>query len=454
MKNVFLITVDDLRAKNTGHLGYHRDITPNLDKFAQDNISFSEAIACGPMTTFSFPSILYSLYSSEYRYQKKHKTKMSLASFFKEKGYTTAAFNSNPHFKQWGYSKGFQFFEDFLDKTEEERESAVEKLKDSVVSTLGKDHVLIKYLSKMLGRVSNDVVKPYADAKSTTERVSRWISKNKDEPLFCWIHYMDPHYPFMPPDPYTDIKKGEMSRLNRLQRRAKEFEEEPVSEEDRQKLLELYDSEIRFFDEYLGRLFKRLKDLGLYEDSIIAFTSDHGELFGEHDRFGHQRDVLYQIALHVPLIVKTPANISKDIQRPVSLIDIPHTLADISRFKSPFRGVNLWKEKREYIISEGAKRPSKSSNSKEKESDNDKDIMISCQRNNWKLIVDYFRNKKELYDLEEDPDEKQNLYEEKKDTDIVSHLNSKIKDQKKYYIKDEKREISSTIDKLKSSGKI
>ena len=122
--NIFLITVDDLRADRLYSLGYSKMITPNIDIFAEQNIFFTNAYAVGPMTPLSFSSILFSLYP--YEYFKDGSLNQGLASVLQELGYKTAAFNSKPHFIKWGFRHGFEYFENFLHETGQERNKLIE----------------------------------------------------------------------------------------------------------------------------------------------------------------------------------------------------------------------------------------------------------------------------------------------------------------------------------------
>lgn len=438
MPNIFLVTVDDLRADHTGYMGY-KNITPNLDAFAKQNIIFRQAISTGSMTPLSFPSILYSLYPSEYY---KGISKESLASFLKKIGYKTAAFNSNPHFKLWGFNKGFEYFEDFLYKTGKERNKIIERIKKKFVKMVGKERRIVKYLYRFLSLLSTDILLPYADAKIMNEKVFEWLNAHKNQKFFCWMHYMDPHYPFFPPIEYVDvkIKPKEILRVNRLQRLAAHYKES-LSDEDTKILINLYDAEIKFLDKYFGEFLRKIKEMDLFDDSIIIFTADHGELFGDYGLFGHQYDVLYQKQLHVPLIIKSPEVRKEVVNHCVSLIDIPFTIVEMLNIDtSSFNGNSLWERK--YVISEGFKI--------KRDLDKDEGIVISCQRDNWKLIIDDIHNKKELYNLNEDPNESINLYD--KERRIASELENVIKRHKSRVR--ELFTVTQRIQRLKKTGKI
>jgi len=442
--NVFLITVDDLRADHLGYMGY-KNITPNIDAFAKQNVVFTQAMATGPMTPLSFPSILYSLYPSEY-YSNMGKHRESLASFLKKLGYKTAAFNSNPHFRLWGFNRGFDYFEDFLYITKNERDRIIERIKRKIVKMMGRDDFIIKKLQYLLTYLSADIALPYADAETTNKKAFEWINKNKNQNIFCWVHYMDPHYPFFPPKKYVNmyIDQKDILKVNRLHKRAENFRE-LIPDEAILKLKQLYDGEVRYLDKHIWETLEFLKKIDIFDNSIIVFTADHGELFGDHGRFGHQYDVLYKKQLHVPLIIKFVEHKKEVIKSPVSLIDIPFTIAEmLNQHPSVFNGTSF--QKRKYIISEGFKlRKTADYNYLREEN-----MIISCQYDNWKMIVDDIRGKKELYDLGNDPDESINLYCEEKE--IACEIDNIIKIHKSR-IK-ETMIISQKISTLKKSKKI
>jgi len=457
MTNIFLITVDDLRADSVGYINKNKDNTPNIDVFAEENVCFTNAIATGPRTTLSFPGILYSSYPFEYFTQKKYRYEKSLSSILKDSGYKTAAFNSNPHFRSWGFSKGFDFFEDFLFETSSRREKSIEKIKRKAAKKLGRENFLVKIFLKILSHTSSQIYLPYANAEKTTEESLKWIKKNKNNNLFCWIHYMDPHYPFLPPEEFLPKKINNKQKLmaNRFHKRAEKYDELPPHK-IKNVLIDLYNAEVKYFDNYFGNLIKSLKELNLYDDSVIVFTSDHGELFGDYGMHGHRYDVLYQKQLQVPLVIKTSTKKSLSVNHPVSLIDISYTISQLAGIKTDqLNGKHLLKEKRSYILSEAFKRESLPSKNKSKSGIIDKknEMMISCQKNEWKLIIDDIHKRKELFNLKNDPLETENLFEEKgvikELIEIVEYHKRQI--QKGYNIE---QDLKDRIKKLKISGKI
>lgn len=448
-KNIFLITIDALRADKLKYINPEKGLMKNLDKFANENISFTNAIATGTTTPLSFPAILTGSYAYEFYDNKGFKK--TIGNILQENNYTTAAFNSNPHFLLWGFSKGWDYFEDFLNQTISERKGTLQKTKKIFTKIFGKDSSAANIMSKFLKYTSASVPMPYAKAEVLNKSVFNWLEKNKEKQLFCWMHYMEPHYPYMPPEKYVkNISKKEMSKINRARWIAEHEGADKITKEEAHKIIELYNGEAKYVDEQIKVFLKKLRELKLYDESMIIITADHGEMLGEHKRYGHSRDVLYKDQLHVPLIIKTPNNKREQIKKPVSLIDLPYTIIELFGLKNSYlKGNLLWE--REHVISESFKKSSLEPGKDMGEID-EKEMMISCQKNNWKLIIDGIHNKKELYNMDENPDETINLYEKQKK--IAMELEKTITQHKNNFKKSEKQIISNRIEMLKKTGKI
>jgi len=155
-----------------------------------------------------------------------------------------------------------------------------------------------------------------------------WLRENRDKDFFLWIHYFDPHLPYSPPAKYLKGRKGpasmDMSLLHRDPIRNGKFV--PTSEEKKW-IKVLYDAEVSYADENIGRLFDILKKLNLYDESMIIFTSDHGEEFWEHGGFEHGH-TMYNELLKVPLIIKMPFSSGKVIEEFVSTQNLMPTILD------------------------------------------------------------------------------------------------------------------------------
>jgi arylsulfatase A-like enzyme len=133
--------------------------------------------------------------------------------------------------------------------------------------------------------------------RELTEVALKWVRRNGDKPFFLWLHYLDPHYPYAPPLEYL----SNPSDLDELRPTGTH----KWTPRERSEMKRLYETEVRYVDDNLGRLFGGLREIGLYEEAVILLTSDHGEEFWERGNLGHETTLHWEL-LHVPLIVKLP----------------------------------------------------------------------------------------------------------------------------------------------------
>jgi arylsulfatase A-like enzyme len=287
-KNVMLIVLDTLRADHLGVYGYERDTSPNLDAFAKENLLYKYAVTASPWTPPSVATFFTGLYpvahgvmppngreEAQAVFHKLSSDLTTAAEFFKSKGYKTSGITPNPWItKTFGYDQGFEKYQEFIrapaGKITEEAFSELERLKEG------------------------------------------------DAPFFFYLHYLDPHDPYKPPEKYRIYKDQKSSYLY---------------DERMQKNVNLYDGEIRYLDTSLGQLFNKLKELGLYEDMIIVIVGDHGEQFKERGDLGHGFK-LHNEELHVPLLIRTGEQ-HREIDFTVSTVDVFPTMLDLAGFELP-----------------------------------------------------------------------------------------------------------------------
>ena len=276
--NIILITLDTTRADRLGCYGYRRQTSPNIDTLADESVLYTRAIAPSSWTLPSHASLFTGKFTSShgarydpegpllltdaisgpkswdvYRARGLAQNEVTLAEVLKETGYTTAAVVGGPWLKRiFGLNKGFDYYN------------------DSQISTVN-------------GRLANQV----------TASALNWLKRAREKEFFLFLNYFDPHGPYSPPEGFA---------LRFLPKGTNFAGRKPTREETNA----LYDAEILYMDHYIGWLLQKLKAENLYNDTLIIVTSDHGELFGEHGKFGHGH-YLYQEELHVPLFIKYPA---------------------------------------------------------------------------------------------------------------------------------------------------
>jgi arylsulfatase A-like enzyme len=162
----------------------------------------------------------------------------------------------------------------------------------------------------------------------------------RDRSLFLFVNYMDAHVPYIPPASFRDRFPGRDSAFTESRYIAAYLDvvgqDRPLSEHDRVHLASQYDAGIAYLDAQLGVLFDRLKSAGLWDNSLIIVTSDHGEALGEHNQLDHGGLSLYEDQIHVPLLIKYPGATRKGVvDEPASTVDIMPTVLSIAALVPP-----------------------------------------------------------------------------------------------------------------------
>jgi arylsulfatase len=317
-RNVLLVTFDSLRADHCGHWGYDRETTPTLDRLARDGISFESAIAPGPNTFESMPVIMTGEYPAPIsdadfgdgfdarrsRISRHMDARMPLAERFRKRGYSTAAFTPNPFTsKKFGFDKGFDDFEDFI-------ESEDDRFDSGLVSN--------SYLLNVLYNWKRGE-REFRPWESFYDQIMSWI-ESTSEPYFVWILLMDTHNPFLIPSSHHKFSSKAWELLANWR---KVWRDTPVEQfiDLETRLVDLYDDSIRYTDAFLDRLTDDV-DSG----TTLAVHADHGEAFGEHGVYGHLAPhYLYEENVHVPMVLSN-VDSSTTVSEPFSLRHVPELL--------------------------------------------------------------------------------------------------------------------------------
>lgn len=347
--NTLLVTVDALRADHVGCHGYSRDTTPALDAFAASNTRFANAFANGTFTSAALPAILTGSLRKESTDPLEIDKNLlvrepNLASVLRDGGVRTRGINTNLLFSVW-YERieGFDDFKQFLpaesdgggeadDSDEDDGDRPIiKRVGTPVAEALG-----VKRRARQLYDRFQSAEQlrstTYYDAAAVTDQVLKWIDDHDEKSFFIWAHYMDPHEPYgyfdsVRASPFLNrpIEEFDPSHVEEIAKRARQ-DPDSISERERQSLIDLYDGYIRFFDEHVGRLFDELRQRGVYEETQVIVTADHGEEFGEHGMYYHHNKP-YDELIHVPLLVKSPVVESGIRSDQVRHIDIAPTVA-------------------------------------------------------------------------------------------------------------------------------
>jgi len=380
--NVILIVVDTLRADHVDCYGNKRTTTPHIDALAREGILFKNAISTAPWTLPSVASILTSQYPSvlgiREEYVKLDQRFTLLPEVLKNHDYSTYGVTSAPLVtSNIGFGRGY-------DDYNEEHLSGHES-----VSSPG-----------------------------VTEQSVSFVKKPHTKPFFLFSYYFDPHYNYILHKKYNYYPsyKGKLRSnhsISALWRYRDQF-----SKDDIKYLVSLYDSEIAFTDEHIGKLINELKKQGMYDNSVIIITADHGEEFMERGWIGHSI-TLHQELIRVPLIMKFPGLEARKINTPVSLIDIMPTICSYLGIQIPNgldgQAINI------KTGSSMIKRPvfSETFNPQvHREGPIEPIAFRSVVLGNMKLIYDEKKNLAFIYDLSKDPYEQYNLADAKQEEHV------------------------------------
>jgi len=416
IKYIFLITVDCLRADHVGCIG-GGDLTPNIDRLARDSLVFTRAFANGPATNQSFPAILTSTYFLMHGGMRLLSGYTTLAEVLRSHGFKTVAFHSNPFLsKSLGWGRGFDEFYDFMGFIKSPSAAAIRSdFSAKLANFINRITRVVdnNHLNSFLRRIYflwNKFEMPYVNGEMLNNHVTKWILRNKDQRFFLWMHYMDPHRPYIPPPPYLHYFETREEAFIFDTLIHSKISQGKVSIEELKKLKILYEGEIKYVDYCIGELMEFLKIQDLLEDSLLILTADHGEGFNEHNKLTHPYDTVYNEVIHVPLLFYGLTDYTGVVDKYTQLLDVPPTIIDVLRGKLPhtFLGKSLipalegeWQYRP--IFSESAK-----PDIMNLRYDTSKKV-ISCIMEDWKLIINEFGGTTELYNIHKDFSEKINL---------------------------------------------
>ncbi len=408
--NLIIISLDTLRADHLGSYGYERNTSPNIDRFAGESTLFQNSFSNSNWTLPSHMSLMTSLYQTEHNVvgkTNKLSTRIpTLAEVLKREGYHTAAFTSGYFVdRKFGFDRGFDVYHQSYDF---QRQNSGQGWR-------------LEHLEKDL---------------------FSWPDTHSQEDFFLFVHSYDVHEPFIAHqylEEFSPDYSGWATNLHNMER----FKASPeykayvesegvryfninlyyqkvinaglieLTDADRDHLVALYDNEVRFADEYFGRLRQKLESLGLWENTVIVLWSDHGEELFERGGIRHGGQQLHDEVLRVPLVIRIPGVEPKVTPELAQGIDIAPTALDILGIapETSFAGTSLFDEgaSNAFVIAEG------------------KDC--ECIRTDkWKLSALRDGRIFELFDLEDDPDENSNLVMSRSDqvTELTSLLNEAL----------------------------
>jgi len=476
--NILLITTDQ---QHYSMLGAVNKIlkTPNLDRLADEGMRFERAYCANPTCSPSRASILTGMYPSKHGCwslgTKLPESTETLSAYLKDNGYATALIGK-AHFQptkstseypsietpeyMWDLDFWRNFHKDFYGFEH------IELLRNHTAEHWAGQHYVAwledngyknwrKYFFRPRGRMRNrymgrwNIPEKYHYNTFIAERTNAMLEeyKREDKPFFLWASFPDPHYPQLVPAPWDkmydpkDIELPEFS-YSEHEKNPPYFAEvckrHPKLDEYRETGMGVHGLQrhyynkhqlkrqvayaygmMSFTDKYIGIILDKLKSLGLENDTLIIFTTDHGDLFGQHG-LRHKCIFHYEDLLRVPMIVKYNGHIPKGAVNDSlqSLIDLAPTILDYCGLAIPqcMQGIDeraVWdgreSAKRTFVINENRHEPHVMH-------------MVSYIENDYKITVHEGRTYGELYDLKNDPEEHNDIWQDSDARNIKAEL--------------------------------
>ena len=292
IRNVVLISIDTCRADHLSCYGYSRKTSPNIDAVAAEGIRFNHCVSAVPITLPSHSSMLtgtippyHNVRDNENYYLDQ--ANVTLAEILRDNGFSTGAvIGAFVLDSQFGIAQGFDSYNDSLEDKNKPDVGCAER-----------------------------------DAAEVTRLANLRLEKYQDERFFLFLHYYDPH------SPYLKHKRFTMPLLKHI-----------------------YDGEIVYTDHHIGRVIRKLKELNLYDSTLLIITADHGEGLREHNENTHGY-LIYHSTVHVPLIFKLPGGPKSAVNDTVGLVDIVPTVCSLLGISVP--SVVQGKDLSAYFLKEG-----------------------------------------------------------------------------------------------------
>jgi arylsulfatase len=408
--NVIWVTSDALRAANTSIHGYWRETTPVLEKFRKDSVFFRDNYSQCCWTQPSMTSLFTSLYPFEaFRTEGGLSPELfTIAQVLREAGWRTAGLSNNEVVgPSTSLDRGFDVF--FRPPRAYARDrllsyTTLAYVVDGMVG--GRIHAAVE--------AATFVPQPRRQLAARTENAlfeeAVRVLDELEEPFFLYLHFMAPHAPYAPEEAFADWSGPGPPPTEHLLRDARKMPPKDLAPEELADVVLRYDREIRMVDDYFGALLERLREKGLYDDSIVIFTSDHGEELLEHGEWTHGR-ALYEESVHVPLLIKLPASrhggVTFDL--PTQGVDLLPTILAVVDLEAAFpyalRGEAIFGPGGETIRDLGSRPIVIEFNSHYPDVSDQAAIVLG----NLKLVRNLASGEVELYDLAADPAERRNV---------------------------------------------
>ena len=410
--NILFISIDASRADHFSCYNKVKNVTPNIDRIANNGVLFENAISTAPWTPMSHASMFTGMHQVKHGMREGNmflsNRWRTLAEVLQDNGYHTVGIDGNPYLNSVsGLSRGH------IDYSELWR----------------KPRSISEYFSRTKSTIKAKMAGGGFLSIKMNEEVFNWLNKyNYEKPFYIFLQALEPHFAYRPPKRFKERYVKEFSaETNKMMNvifsdyNLHNVKKVQLSSADLEHLYNLHTAELAYLDYKLEQIFSLLIKRGQFENTIIIITTDHGEAFGEHGVFGHQF-LLTNSLLHVPLIFHLPGQIpsGKRIKNLVQTSDIFPTIIDMvglnPELNTECMGVSLSSfEEQQYRDFAFAEYDSPVAKLKSFEKYENVDVanynrdLKMIQDLEWKYIWSS-EGKCELYKLNDDYEEQDNLF--------------------------------------------
>jgi len=343
--NVLLISIDSLRADHLDCYGYRSatgaPTSPTLDRFAREGVVFEHALSTTSWTRPSHHALLTGLpdllHGGALDQNGLAPERVELAQVLQDAGYATAGFYSGPYLgERYRFGEGFDSYSNASGVDERIDAAIAGVVEELKADTTDSPERRQQRLSDRIAAVIEDEYHRAESADRVSDAAIGWLDRHAAaaDPFFLFVHYFDVHYDYAPPEERYAARfwpGGVRPRLNGDHFFDDEEIHAGMQRDDLAGVVSCYDGEILWVDEQVGRLLKRVDELGLRDDTLVVVVSDHGDEFFEHGAKGHRQN-LFAPTLDVALLARLPARLpaNRRVAARVSLCDVAPTIVELA----------------------------------------------------------------------------------------------------------------------------
>ncbi|MHC4873059.1 MAG: sulfatase family protein [Planctomycetota bacterium] len=445
MRNILLITADQLRYDCLGYRGVFPVKTPNLDKLAADGTIFENTYCSNPLCVPARASIMngkncydHGVYYNDQGWSDELDT---IPGVLSKNGYHTVSVGKMhfmPARKHYGFDKRI------ADNSTDHKNYLERKgLSENKPPIKSKQDAYDWTFRDVPTDLPDEDYLPFYVTESAVNELDlinhrRNCHPGGNEPFFMWLSYLLPHVPCTPPEPYFSMYKPEdmppliksEEELNTFSRQVTGWKDEWsfITDEHAQKLRAQYLGCITLVDDMIGKVIDKLKELGLYDNTLIVFTSDHGDYMGDH--YMQQKAFFHDCSSRIPFFFTGPdVGKGKVVHELVSQIDLLPTILDYCGLILEQKGIEVDITTSDAISIKGALEGGELS--KDRTMISESGILgYSVMMRQGTTKINFYEDTGEvdIFDLENDPHELNNLGKDKTVNDIPGHFQKVLKD--------------------------